>query len=139
MNYLLDTCVLSEFTRHQPEEKVVEWIRAINEEMLFISVITIGEIQNGIERLSESHRKTELLVWMNNELIKRFEQRIIPIDTPTMLIRGSLTARMKSAGKPLGAMDSLIIASALYNNFIIVTRNTQDFLPCGVSVLNPWE
>jgi predicted nucleic acid-binding protein len=139
MNYLLDTCVLSEFTRHQPEEKVVEWIRAINEEMLFISVITIGEIQNGIERLPESHRKTELLVWMNNKLIKRFEQRIIPIDTPTMLIWGSLTARMKSAGKPLGAMDSLIIASALYNNFIIVTRNTQDFLPCGVSVLNPWE
>ena len=70
MNYLLDTCVLSEFTRRKPEQKVVHWVDSIDEDKLFLSVITIGEIQHGIVRLPESHRKTDLLVWMNNELIK---------------------------------------------------------------------
>ena len=69
MNYLLDTCVLSEFTRRKPNENVLAWIDSIDEEMLFISVITIGEIQRGIERMPESHRKTELLGWMNTGLL----------------------------------------------------------------------
>lgn len=73
MNYLLDRCILSEFTRRRPERKVIHWLENIDEEMFFISVIPIGEIQHGIERLPESHRKTELLLWMNNDLIKRFE------------------------------------------------------------------
>jgi toxin FitB len=139
MNYLLDTCVLSEFTRRRPEEKVVRWMESVDEEKLFISVITIGEIQHGIERLPESHRKTELLVWMNNGLVKRFEQRIIPLDMPAMFLWGSLTAHMESSGKPIALMDSLIVATALHNNFIIATRNGIDFLPCGVQVINPWE
>ncbi|MGD0610836.1 MAG: type II toxin-antitoxin system VapC family toxin [Anaerolineales bacterium] len=139
MNYLLDTCVLSEFTRRQPEEKVVHWLEGIDEEMFFISVITIGEIQRGIERLPESHRKTELLVWMNNGLIKRFGERAIPLDVPTMFLWGSLTARMDSTGQPMAIMDSLIAATALQNQLIIATRNVTDFLPCGVQVINPWE
>jgi len=139
MNYLLDTCILSEFTRRRPEEKVVRWIDQIDEEKLFVSVITIGEIQHGIERLAESHRKTDLLAWLNNGLIKRFEQRIIAVDTPTMFLWGSLTARMGQEGQPMGLMDSLIIATALQNNLIIATRNVIDFLPCGVQVTNPWD
>jgi toxin FitB len=139
MNYLLDTCVLSEFTRRQPEEKVLGWIDQIDEEKLFISVITIGEVQHGIERLPASHRKTELLVWLNNALIDRFQTRILPLDTPTMFLWGSLAARMHQAGRPMGLMDSLMIATALHNNLVIATRNTSDFLPCGVQVINPWE
>jgi predicted nucleic acid-binding protein len=107
--------------------------------MFFISVITIGEIQRGIERLPESHRKTELLVWMNNGLIKRFGERAIPLDVPTMFLWGSLTARMDSTGQPMAIMDSLIAATALQNQLIIATRNVTDFLPCGVQVINPWE
>ena len=72
MNYLLDTCVLSEFTRRKPYANVTEWVDRIEEEKLFLSVITLGEIQRGIERLPESHRKTEMLAWMNNELVERF-------------------------------------------------------------------
>jgi toxin FitB len=139
MNYLLDTCLLSEFTRRQPEEKVVRWLDQIEEEKLFISVITIGEIQRGIERLTESHRKTELLTWFNNGLIQRFGERILPLDTATMFLWGSLTARMEQSGQPMGLMDSLIVATALQNNLIIATRNVSDFLPCGVQVVNPWE
>ena len=139
MNYLLDTCVLSEFTRRKPEQKVIHWVDSIDEDKLFLSVITIGEIQHGIVRLPESHRKTDLLVWLNNELIKRFDQRIIPLDTPMMLLWGNLTAQMESTGQPMAVMDSLIIATALQNNLIVATRNVSDFRPCGVQVIDPWE
>jgi predicted nucleic acid-binding protein len=139
MNYLLDTCVLSEFTCHTPSEKVIRWVDNIDEEKLFLSAITIGEIQRGIERLPESHRKTELLVWMNNGLIQRFGERILPLDSQTMFLWGSLTARMENSGQPVPVMDSLIVATALQNNLIIVTRNVSDFLPCGVQLINPWE
>jgi len=139
MNYLLDTCVLSEFTRHQPNERVIDWLNSIDEEKLSISVITIGEIHHGIERLPNSHRKTELQIWMNDELLTRFAERIVMIDAPTMFIWGSLTARLEAAGNPMSVMDSLIAASALQNNLIVATRNVADFLPGGVQVINPWE
>ncbi len=138
MNYLLDTCVLSEFTRRKPEEKVIRWVESIDEEKLFLSAITIGEIQRGIERLPDSPRKTELLVWMNNDLIERFTSRILSIDAQTMFVWGSLVARMENSGHPISVMDSLIVATALQNNLIIVTRNVSDFLPSGVQVINPW-
>jgi predicted nucleic acid-binding protein len=138
MNYLLDTCVLSEFTRRQPDEGVIGWLNAIADANLFISVITVGEIQHGIERLPDSHRKTELLAWMNNGLLKRFAGRMIVIDVATMVMWGSLTARLEATGQPMGVMDSLIAASALQNNLIVTTRNVADFLPCGVQVINPW-
>jgi predicted nucleic acid-binding protein len=139
MNYLLDTCVISEFTRRQPNQRVINWLDSIDEEILFISVITLGEIQHGIERLPDSHRKTELLVWMNNGLLQRFSKRMIGIDASTMLMWGSLTVRLETSGQPMGVMDSLITASALQNNLIVATRNVADFLPGGVQVINPWE
>jgi predicted nucleic acid-binding protein len=139
MNYLLDTCLLSEFTRRQPEQKVIRWLDSIDEEKLFVCVITVGEIQHGIERLSESRRKVELLTWLNNRLIDRFSARILPLDTSTMILWGSLMARMEKSGQPIAVMDALIAASATQNNLIIATRNISDFLPCGVPLINPWE
>ena len=139
MNYLLDTCVLSEFTRRQPEPRVIDWLNSVDEERLYISVITIGEIQRGIERLPDSHRITELLVWMNGGLLTRFAGRMVAIDAPTMFLWGSLVARLEATGQPMGVMDSLILASALQNNLIIATRNVIDFVPGGVQVINPWE
>ena len=138
MNYLLDTCVLSEFTRRQPSDKVIRWVNSVDEDRLFLSVVTIGEIQRGIERLPESARKTELLVWMTNGLVQRFEQRILPIDTAVMFLWGSLIANLEKQGKPAGIMDSLIIATALQHNHIVATRNTKDFVPSGVQTINPW-
>jgi tRNA(fMet)-specific endonuclease VapC len=139
MNYLLDTCVLFEFTRRQPEHKVLEWLEQIPEEKLYLSVITIGEVQHSIERLPSSQRKTELLLWLNNALIERFEGRILPLDTATMLVWGTLMAQMERAGRPTGSMGGLMVATALHHQLIIATRNTSDFLPCGVQVINPWE
>ena len=139
MDYLLDTCILSEFTRRKPEEKVIRWLDGIAEEKLFISVITVGEIQHGIERLPFSPRKNELSVWMNDRLIARFGERILSLDTQTLFLWGTLTARLESAGQPAPVMDGLIAATALQHNLLIATRNVVDFLPCGVQVVNPWE
>ena len=139
MNYLLDTCVLSEFTRRKPDPNVTGWVDRIEEEKLFISVITLGEIQRGIERLPESHRKTELLAWMNNDLVERFEARLLPLDAAMMLVWGSLSARLENAGQPLPVMDTLIAATALRHNLVVATRNVPHFTPCGTQVINPWE
>lgn len=139
MNYLLDTCVLSEYTRRKPDAKVIRWVEGMDEEKMFLSAITIGEIKHGIERLPASHRKDELLNWLNNDLLERLGQRVLPIDSQTMLLWGALVARMENAGNPMALMDSLIVASALQHNLILVTRNARDFLPCGVQVINPWE
>ncbi len=139
MNYLLDTCLLSEFTRRQPEQKVIRWLDNIDEEKLFVSAITVGEIQHGIERLPDSRRKVELLIWLNNDMINRFGARILPLDTSTLVLWGSLTARMEKAGQPFAVMDALIASTAFQHNLIIATRNVSDFLACGVQLINPWE
>lgn len=139
MNYLLDTCVLSEFTRRKPDENVIHWLENIDDEKLFISAVTIGEIQHGLERMPESHRKTALLAWLNNDLLRRFEGRILSLDTATFILWGSLEARLEMEGHPMAVMDSLIGATALQNKLILATRNISDFLPAGVQVTNPWE
>ena len=139
MNYLIDTCVLSEFTRKVPEEKIIKWVKSIDEGMLFVSTITIGEIKNGIESMPDSHRKNDLLVWLNDGVIGRFGQRILSLDTQTMLVWGGLRARTNKMGAKMALFDSLIAASALQNNLIVATRNTSDFFASGVQLLNPWE
>lgn len=139
MNYLLDTCVLSEFTCLRPDQGVLTWLDSLEEENLFISVITVGEIQRGIERLPDSHRKTGLLTWMNTGLMRRFAGRILWLDTDTMLIWGALSARLDAAGQPMSTMDSLIAATALQHHLIVVTRNTADFIPSGVQLINLWN
>ena len=139
MNYLLDTCVLSEYTRPKPNRAVIQWVDGIAEEKLFISVVTIGEIQHGIQRLPNSKRKTTLLVWMNDAITKRFANRMFPLDVEIMLRWGSLSAELENSGHPMPIMDTLIAATGLVNNLVLVTRNVTDFQYCGVQMINPWD
>ncbi len=139
MNYLLDTCVLSEFTRRNPEPKVVRWIAEADEGRLLVSAISIGEIARGIRRMPESHRKEELSTWFNERLLNRFQLRILPLDSEIMVLWGTLTARNESVGKPMPVFDSLLAATALYHNLILVTRNETDFDACGLMIVNPWK
>ncbi len=79
------------------------------------------------------------MTWLHNDLVERFSGRILDLDQATLLLWGTLTARMEANGQPMSLMDLLVAASALHNNLILVTRNTADFVPCGVQLLNPWE
>lgn len=97
MGYLMDTCVLSEFKKKQPEQKVIDWLDAQIEETLFLSVVTIGEIQKGISRLPASNRKTELEIWLE-ELIYRYDERVLPLDTEVMQRWGQLTGVLETQG-----------------------------------------
>lgn len=139
MNYLLDTCVISELVTKRPNPQVIAWIDSTEEARLHLSVITLGEIQKGIEKLSDSERKTELETWLNETLLRRFADRIALIDTDVMLAWGRLAGALEKVGKPMSAIDSLIAAIALHNNFIIVTRNETDFENAGIKVFNPWK
>jgi predicted nucleic acid-binding protein len=141
MSYLLDTCLLLEFSRLRPPDgRVCNWLDSIDEEKLFLSVITLGEIGQAIERLPDSRRKNELMTWLNDDLVERFSGRMLELDLATLLLWGSLTARMEANGQPpMSVMDSLLAASALHNNLILVTRNTAEFVSCGVQLLNPLE
>lgn len=139
MKYLLDTCVISELVSKTPRIKVVEWIDGLEDERVFLSVITIGEIKKGLEMLSDSNRKRALEAWLNDELLIRFQGRILPVDLEVVLTWGQLMGRLDLAGQKMPAVDALIAATALRWNLELATRNESDFLRAGVSILNPWD
>ncbi|MBD2694335.1 type II toxin-antitoxin system VapC family toxin [Anabaena catenula] len=139
MNYLLDTCLISEMVAKQPNQQVLDWLDAQVPETLFISMITIGEIAKGISKMTASKRKESLTNWLNENLPNRFEQRILSIDFSTMVLWGNLVGQLEQNGRPLPAMDSLIAAIALQNSLSLVTRNDKDFALTGVVIVNPWS
>jgi predicted nucleic acid-binding protein len=138
MNFLLDTCILTEFSRKKPEPKVIKWIDSVKEDKLFVSVITIGEIQRGVERLPDSPRKDALLKWVYDGLVERLKDQILPLDTTTLMLWGSMTSWQENEGKPPGILESLIAATALRNNLTIATRYIDVYHRSGAAAVNPW-
>jgi len=139
MKYLLDTCVISELVAKQVNPKVVEFVDSLDSDDVYLSVITIGEIAKGIEKLPKSKRKQELHTWLTEDLLIRFDEKIVPLGTDVLLEWGLLAARLESKGKILPAMDSLIAATVLTHKFALVTRNVDDFNGADLEIINPWE
>ena len=139
MKYLLDTCVISEFIRPKPSKKVTKWIKSEDEGNFFISVLTIGELHKGIEKLDQSKRKEALHNWVENDLKDRFWTRIIDIDIETAMAWGKIQGAAERIGKPMPAVDSLIAATGITHHLTVVTRNISDMKESGVALLNPWE
>jgi len=138
MKYLLDTCVISEIIKSKPDEKVVSWLQDQNEDSLYLSVLTFGEIEKGIEKAADLKRKHYLQLWVEEDLKKRFEGRIIAIDLCVATKWGAIQGDTEKSGKPMPAIDGLIAVSGLMNNCIVVTRNTSDMEQSGAELLNPW-
>ncbi|MBI5966177.1 MAG: type II toxin-antitoxin system VapC family toxin [Chloroflexi bacterium] len=139
MKYLLDTCVISELVSKHPNPKVVDFVDSLDSDTVYLSVITIGEIAKGVEKLPKSKRKQELHSWLKEDLLVRFDGRIIPLDTEVLLEWGILIARLESTGITLPAIDSLIAATTLTHKLTLVTRNVNDFNGTGVEIVNPWK
>jgi predicted nucleic acid-binding protein len=134
----VDTNVLSELRRRQPDPRVVAWFAARSAQSLFLSVLTLGEIRKGIASLGQvdAARRQALSDWLEVDLPTFFLGRIVAVDGPVADRWGCLLAL---AGRPLPAIDSLLAATALHHNLTLVTRNVRDFAGLGLSLLNPWE
>lgn len=138
MKHLLDTCVIAEYQKPAPEIKVIEWLDNQIEESLFLSVLTIGEIEKGIVRLPASKRKTELANFLEI-LLARFDRRVITLDTAVLRRWARLVGSLETKGRVLPIIDSLIAATALEQDLTVVTRNEADFAQTGVKILNLWN
>ena len=139
MNYILDTCVISELIKKDPDKNVIKWISGIDENALFITSITVGEIIKGIERLKDGKRKNDLIGWINTDLKERFKNRIIPFDTESATVWGKVQATTELKGKPLPAIDGIIASIGIANNMVIATRNISDMEESGVVLYDPWD
>ena len=138
MNWLLDTCALSEYIKKNPADEVIHWLDEQPESTLFISVISLGEIEKGIIKLhySDARRSKKLTAWFS-KLEQRFAERTLALDAAVLRTWAELSANAELQGRKLPVMDALLIATAQRHGLTIVTRNAQDFR-LFPHVFNPW-
>lgn len=139
MTYLVDTNVISEGMRRSPDPDVAGWLDTVDESITYLSVITLGEIRRGIEKLPFSRRRDHLEAWLSDGLVQRFSgSRLLSVDDQVADEWGRTLARCEAAGRPVDPVDCQIAATALCHDLTVVTRNVKDFEPTGVDVVNPW-
>lgn len=138
MTFMLDTCVISELVKQRPDENVVRWIDSVDERRLYLSVLTLGELEKGITKLQASQRKNDLREWLEHDLTARFEGRILPVDFAVAAAWGTLQGEAERSGKKLPVIDSLLAATAEIHQLTIATRNVADFERCSDAIFNPW-
>lgn len=136
MSYLIDTNVLSELRRKSPDPGVVDWFSQRPPTTLHLSVLTLGEIRKGIEGVDDEIRRQSLTDWLKTDLPTFFTGRILSIDGAVADRWGRLIA---AAGRPLPAIDSLLAATALEHDLVLVTRNVKGFFGLPVQIFNPWS
>lgn len=139
MTFLLDTNAISEWVKPRPDPGVVRWFDLVDEDRTYLSVITLGELRKGINRLIKSRRRDRLDDWLSNELPNRFGNRVLPVNTTVADQWGQLLARAEAAGTPINGTDALIAATAIAHRLQVVTRNITQFQPAGVDILCPWQ
>lgn len=137
--FLLDTCVVSESTRPRPSPRVLAWLAARPAESLYLSVVTIGELEQGIAQAGLDTRALRLGKWLRDVVVPQFELRVLGVDFAVATRWGRLSGAARVAGKPLPLIDALLAATALEYELAIVTRNVADFDRMNVEMVNPWQ
>jgi len=138
MRFLLDTNVLSEPARPDPDEGVIQWFRSLSPLDASISVLTLGEIGKGVSLMPPGPRKDALRSWLTRDLPLRFRGRTLPVDAEVSLLWGELSAEGRRMGRPLPVVDGILLATAQAHDLTFVTRNLGDCGDRGVQVLDPW-
>lgn len=137
--FLLDTNVISELAKVNPEPRVTKWVENTEEILLYLSVLTLGEIRKGIASLPNSTRRAALESWLDHDLTLRFSGRILSIDQQVADRWGRIAGSAAARKSPLPVIDGLFAATAQQHNLILVTRNTRDIAAAGVPLFNPWS
>jgi predicted nucleic acid-binding protein len=138
VSFLLDTNVISEWVKQRPDPGVIAWLADVDEDRVFLSVVTLAELRHGIERLADGSRRRRLDAWLRDELPLRFEGRLLPVDEAIADRWGEVVARRETAGRPIGVMDAFIAATANVHALTLVTRNESDFESAVSEIVNPW-
>lgn len=138
MTFLLDTTVVSEWVKQRPDPGVIDWLAEVDEDRVFLSVVTLAELRHGIERLADGKRRKRLDAWLRDELVLRFEGRVLSVDETVADCWGEMVERREAIGRPIGVMDAFIAATANVHSLKLVTRNEKDFKSAVKEVVNPW-
>ena len=136
--YLIDTNVVSELKRASPSRKVVAFIAGQSLDRLYLSAVTVAEIRFGIELLTDAARRSDLTLWLDNQLRPMFDGRILPVDEDVLLKWRLIIEDGRKRGYTFSHPDVLIAASAAHHGLIVATRNTKEFVAAGVAVHDPW-
>lgn len=137
MSYLLDTNVISEYSRKRPNSEVVAWLGGLPLDEQHVSVLSFGEIRDGIERLGAGTQRERLRLWLERDLRDLFGSRLLEVTSAVADRWGRLTAEVR---RSVPVVDSLLAATALHHDLRLVTRDETDFrrFP-GLVVVNPWR
>jgi toxin FitB len=135
--YLLDTNCISELVRIEPNPQVMAWVRAADERLLHLSVLTLGEIRKGVT-LAAGRRRTQLERWLEVDLPAQFANRLLPVNAAIAELWGAMAGEAQAQGIAIATVDELIAATAKHHELTIVTRNVRDFRMCGIPVFDPW-
>lgn len=138
MSFLLDTNVISEWVKQRPDPGVIAWVADVDEDRVFLSVVTLAELRYGIARLADGGRRRRLDAWLRDELPLRFEGRLLSVDEAIADRWGEVVARREAAGRPIGVMDAFIAATANVHALTLVTRNESYFEFAVNEIVNPW-
>jgi len=139
VNFLIDTNVVSEWVKPRPDPGVVDWLTHTDEDRIYLSVASLAELRYGVERLPKGRRRVRLDTWLSDELPSRFENRIISVDENVAEVWGFLVASRAGLGRPIGAMDAFIAATANFHAMTLVSRNEADLRDVAAAYLNPWR
>jgi toxin FitB len=139
MSFLLDTNAIWEWVKPRPDPGIAAWLDEVDEDRTYLSVITLGELRKGVDRLAGGRRRDRLDQWLTSELPERFGERMLPVDAAIAEQWGRLLAQAESASTPVGSTDALIAATAKVHGLQVVTRNVGHFRHTGVDVISPWH
>ena len=138
MSFLLDTNVISEWIKPEPNAGVVAWLAEIDEDRVLISIVSLAELRRGVDRMDQGARRRRLDAWLRHDLPIRFEGRVLGIDMAVADAWGGVVARQEARGRPIAAMDAFIAATAEVYALTLVTRNVADFATSVERVFDPW-
>ena len=138
MRYLLDTCILSEPFKRQPNPHVIAWLRSVDQSSLYTPSVVLGEIRKGVEKMPASVRRGLLEKWLADYL-RFYADNIVAFDAEVAMTWGKLVGRLQLEGMSPPIIDSQIAATAIHHGMTLVTRNVSDMQVTGVDVFNPFH